>query len=102
VGVPEIAPTLLNVVPGGNCPDPMDHVYGAVPPVEVNAAVYDDPTVPEGNVKLLMVTTAAQMNVNVLDDCFPVASLTCTVKVYVPASEVVPEIVPVVVVKPMP
>jgi hypothetical protein len=39
VGVPEIAPELASVMPAGNWPDDIDHVYGVVPPLAVSVAV---------------------------------------------------------------
>ena len=46
VGVPEITPLELSDRPGGNVPEAMVQVYGAVPPVADSVCEYAKPTLP--------------------------------------------------------
>lgn len=59
VGVPEIAPEEESDNPAGRLPEVIDQLYGAVPPVAVNVALYAVPCVALGN-EVVVVTEVAE------------------------------------------
>jgi hypothetical protein len=66
VGVPVNAPLFgLSVTPAGNVPLVTDQLYGRVPPLPVNVALYTTPTVPPGS-ELVVIANAAGCTVNVV------------------------------------
>jgi hypothetical protein len=101
VGVPASAPD----VPTGESPagNPvMDHVYGVTPPCAASCAEYAVPTTAFATEVVVIVTGVADSAMTVMLSCFvavctgKLLSLTCTVKVEVPAEPLgVPVIAPV-------
>ncbi len=93
-GVPAIAPVALNVSPAGNAPALTPHVYPPVPPVAARDCEYATPTTPPGSDDVLTLSPA----VPAIDNCFvafaELLSVTCTVKVAVPAADGIPAIAP--------
>ena len=59
VGVPLSTPPLLSVNPAGKLPALMDHEYGVVPPLPVNAPLYAAPTVAAGKGETVVIVSAA-------------------------------------------
>jgi hypothetical protein len=95
VGVPEIIPVVESAKPVGRLPLDIDHVMGAVP-VAVSGWLYDVPTVPLGNVVVVMTGATAEVPI-VIDNAFvslPALLVAFTVKLNVPIAVGVPEIVP--------
>jgi hypothetical protein len=95
VGVPEITPLSARLKPVGNASLSTLHVMGAVP-VAVSVCLYAVPTVPSGNVAVVIVGATAVAIV--MDNCLvslPAALVAFTVKVDVPAVVGVPVIAPV-------
>jgi hypothetical protein len=93
VGVPEIVPvSSARLKPAGNVPLSRCHVMG-VSPLAASVWLYATPTVPPGNV--VVVIAGAPPLVIVMDNCLvslPVALVALTVKVYVFAVVGIPEI----------
>jgi hypothetical protein len=50
-GVPERAPPLVSVSPGGRLPEASDHAYGGDPPAALRASEYEAPTLLGGSVE---------------------------------------------------
>jgi phosphohistidine swiveling domain-containing protein len=99
VGVPEITPVVpARFKPVGNVPLPIVHVIG-VSPVAASVWLYAVPTVPFGNVAVVIVgAIPSPTAVIVMDNglvLFPAALVALTVKLDVPAVVGVPEITPV-------
>src|SRR5579885_3489003 len=99
VGAPLIAPLLaLSASPAGSAePFASDQVYGVVPPLPASCAAYGCPTMPAVSVEVVIASLAAAMVIESLAVavCTGVAaSLTCTVKVVLPAVVGVPAIAP--------
>jgi hypothetical protein len=104
VGVPEIVP-LESVKPVGNVPLSRLHVTGASP-VAVKVWLYAVPAVPFGNDVVVIVgaVPVPPLDAIVIDSGFvllPVALAALTLNSDVPAVDGVPEIVPLVSVKPL-
>src|SRR5882724_9370730 len=57
-GVPLSTPPLLSVKPAGKVPALIDHVYGVVPPLAVNAPLYAAPTVAVGKGEAVVIVGA--------------------------------------------
>jgi hypothetical protein len=100
-GVPVMAPVpVLRLSPAGSDPEVTAHSTGAVPPVEVSIAPgYVTPNCPAGSA---VVVTASVGPLTVMDSFFLavtavglVESVAVTVNVEAPATEGVPEIAPV-------
>jgi hypothetical protein len=91
VGVPVIAPVSARLRSAGKTPLSTFHVMGAVP-VAASVWLYAAPTVPPGNVAVVISTAMI-----FIDNCFvslPAALVAFTVKVYVFAAVGVPVIAP--------
>ncbi len=105
VGVPEIRPAFAaRVSPEGRAPDVIDQAYGAMPPVACRTLEYEEPMVPEGTVVVVIaIERGATTSEKVAD--FVCAGLpeseTVAVKLKVPLTAGVPEMVPLVA-RPMP
>jgi hypothetical protein len=84
----------LSVKPAGNSPTGTDQVYGAVPPEAASVAEYAVPTVPGGNVELVIVTGVPTTIERALVAVAPAASATRAVKFAVPAADGVPLMIP--------
>src|SRR4051794_29218525 len=78
--VPLITPLLLRVSPGGSAPLPIDHEYGAVPPLAASVAEYDTPTVVACNA----VVVTARPPQAVRNSALPAASASPTTKRRIP------------------
>lgn len=101
VGVPEIAPDVLNVSPDGRFPDDTVQVAPAV--LDVRVAEYDVFTVPEGRLSVVIVIVG--IGLTVIESCFSAdcESFTAlTVNLDVPAVVGVPVIAPVEVLRVSP
>lgn len=101
VGVPVTAQLLPRVRPAGREPEATEQVYGAVPPTMVMLAAYGTWTVPLGRVEVEMVSdppdeAALIFSVRGRVAVALVESVTCAVKVEVPAAVGVPEMTPAV------
>src|SRR3972149_3381053 len=103
VGVPLITPLeLFNVRPAGNVPTVTDQAIGLLPPVDTSVWLYAIFTVPSESddvvidSALYIVIDRARLAVAEF------ASVTCAVKLYVPATVGVPLIAPVVLFRPRP
>jgi hypothetical protein len=98
VGVPDITPvTEFNVSPAGSVPVVTANVYGATPPEAVIVALYPTPMLAAGRLFVVIANCARMV---IVYDCEAItagvsASVTCTVKVLVPAVIGVPERTPV-------
>ena len=66
VGVPEIVPDVLKVSPSGRFPDDTDHAAPDV--LDVRAAEYAVPKMPEGSSVVVIVIVGVWLTVN--DSCF--------------------------------
>lgn len=102
-GVPPIMPPDEIERPPGNRPPVIDQAYGAVPPVALNAPVYDCPAVAPGNAVDAMANGAGVLRALPFTDIVKVAvadcagepeSLTVTPNENVPLAVGVPEIAP--------
>jgi hypothetical protein len=98
MGVPVIAPLLKRSKPVGNVPLSRLHIMG-VSPVAASGWLYAVPTVPFGNVAVVIVgaVTPPTAVAIVIDNCFvplPTELVALTVNVYVVAVAGVPVIVP--------
>jgi hypothetical protein len=59
VGTPEMIPAELRVRPGASCPELIDHLYGAVPPLTCSVWLYAVPTITEGSAEAAIVNGGA-------------------------------------------
>ena len=89
VGVPLITPVVLfNVRPAGNIPVVIDQTYGIVPPIADIVTEYGEPASPPGNDAVVMETDGMIVITRALLALCGVGvvpSVTCTVKLNVPA-----------------
>ncbi len=101
LGVPESAPLVASVTPGGSAPEETLNLYGVVPPEALTIAEYALPTVPEPTLDVMMVSGAGAGDATAIDSVLvavcEAASATRTVKVDVPDWVGVPERAPLVV-----
>jgi hypothetical protein len=99
VGVPEMVPVVAaRVSPAGRLPELIDHVYDGLPPAAVIGAEYATPSVPVGNVPVVIVSGAEAMTNEIVADLVCTGleeSVTVAVTFTVMAAVGVPEIVPV-------
>src|SRR5260370_15052766 len=77
-------------MPGGSVPAFTDQVYGVVPPVAVIVSLYGTPTTADGGGLKVTDTPAAIVRLVAWVALCPFASVTFTVKLYVPATVGVP------------
>ena len=100
VGVPEITPEVpARVSPEGRAPDVTDQAYGATPPLACRTVEYEEPIVPEDTVVVVIaIERGATTSEKVADFvCAGLAeSVTVAVKLKVPLTAGVPEMVPLV------
>ena len=99
VGVPLIWPALLSVNPAGNEPEEIAQLYGVVPPLAANVAVYAVPTVPPVSEEVVTCTDAPAAVTTMLKFAVALcagelASVTFTVNDAVPDDVGVPLICP--------
>jgi len=98
VGTPEMVPAELRMRPGASCPDVIDHLYGAVPPLTCNVWLYALPTITEGSAEAAIVNGDAATKIVTEAELIwagLLLSFTIAVNVAVPPTLGTPEIVPV-------
>jgi hypothetical protein len=95
VAVPDTTPLSLRLRPSGRDPLSNDQTYGGDPPVAVSPWEYAIPTVPAGNVELVMVRARELMvtNSGIITEV-DALSVTLTVKRDEPVAAGVPVMVP--------
>ena len=90
---PFSTPALLSVKPAGSEPEMIAQVYGGVPLIAENVCEYAAPTAPAGSGEGVTIASAVGLlivKVRALDAVEPTWSVTCTVKLLVPAVVGVP------------
>ena len=99
VGVPVITPLEERVRPAGRAPLATVHVYGGFPPLAASVAEYAVPTVPfiKSEVRIVKFEGTAIDMLTTPVATVPVASVTCSVKLYAPVAVGVPESAPALV-----
>jgi hypothetical protein len=94
VGVPAIRPAPFIDNPAGRAPLVIVNAYEPAPPLAVNCWLNDDPTVAVKDVgEIVMVALQVMTRLKAFDPVQPLLSVTCTVKLKVPACGV-PESTP--------
>jgi hypothetical protein len=95
VGVPEMTPAGLRERPPGKVPENTDHALPPAPPLAASVCEYAVPAVPFGSEDVATVRAAGAIAIL---SCFVAVvfdeSLTCTVKLVLPAVLGVPEMTP--------
>ena len=94
-GVPVMPPDELRLSPVGSWPEATAQVTGGVPPEAANVALYATPAVALGMLVVVIDSVAAMTKESAFDAICPALSIACTVTLYVPALDGVPEIMPV-------
>jgi hypothetical protein len=100
VGVPEITPDVpARVSPEGRAPDVTDQAYGPMPPLACRTLEYEEPMVPKGTVVVVIPMEGGATTSEKVADfvCAGLAeSATVAVKLKVPLTAGLPEMVPLV------
>jgi hypothetical protein len=98
VGTPEMVPAEFRMRPGASCPEVIDHLYGAVPPLTCNVWLYAVPTITEGSTEAAIVNGGAATKIVMEAElACPglLLSFTIAVNIAAPLTLGTPEIVPV-------
>ena len=96
VGVPLITPVeAFKLNPAGRTPIVILQLYGVLPPEAVRVWLYTLPTLPSARVAVVTLTLPNIVIASALLAVAPFASVTCTVKLLVPAAVGVPLITPI-------
>jgi hypothetical protein len=93
-GVPLIVPPDASVSPDGRAPALMPHEYPPVPPLAASVCEYACPAVPPGSEVVVTVSGVTIVMLSALLAVAPPLSVTCAVKLAVPAAVGVPLICP--------
>lgn len=96
VAEPEITPVpAASVRPVGRTPEAIDHVYGGVPPAAVSVTLYEAFRPAPGNDSVVIPGAGRTFKLRACVAVEEKLSVTCTVKLLVPETVGVPEIMPV-------